>query len=415
MIHDCVVQSALRLAGAAVSFMFPTGVKARTVWRLGLAAAFCLLPLAPARAQSNSTALKLLISPEQPVVAEPEAARIVLQIHNATPQTLWLYRRAQPRQPPPDQMTDESQPPRTTGSSTVAVKLDPADAHAAAVSPATATVLAYVLMPKPRLVKLAAGGDYKEVSIVHLAPALDAGHKPIWGAYRLTVAYAASFSNGDRFQRDLNEPLWQGEVASNAVNIELRPPLPGSTGTVSGTTVNKDLQPLGGIRVSLQDEQGQLIDQQVTGDDGRFSFAHLPLALYWITGRRDDAVEDTVTFRHEQLSAAAPSASDQLVFYPQEIYEEKKLVHKPVLVRIFDAGHAPVAGIEIDAIYSNGDVIDDVKATTADDGTAPMELLPGRSSVSLHFRGCADQSERFDVSPGVGVDCFRVIFSCEKK
>ncbi len=104
-----------------------------------------------------------------------------------------------------------------------------------------------------------------------------------------------------------------------------------------------------------------------------------------------------------------------MVFYPPEIYEAKKLVHKPVLLRVFDAGGQPAGGIELDATFSNGDVIDDVKAVTGDDGTVAMELLPGRSSVSLKRRGCVEQVERADVAPGGGVDSFKFVFDCVKK
>ncbi len=390
---------------------------ARTLVILGLAGLLSMLPGIAVRAQQSPSGLKLQISSEQPFVVEPQAARIVMQIHNSSSQAVWLYRRARAKRPPVDQPSDESRPTPTTGSSTVEVHLQPTDAQAAksAASPAEATVLEYVLMPKPRLVKLEAGADYREVSIVHLSPAMAAAQKPIWGAYRLTVTYGASFSNGDQLQRNLGVILWQEEVTSNSMNVELRPPLAGSTGAVSGTTVNKELRALAGIRVSLQDEQGQLIDQQVTAGDGRFSFAPLPLTLYWITGRQEEATQDTVTFRHEELSSAASSVTDQLVFYPQEVYEAKKLVHKPVLLRVFDAGHTPQGGIGIDAIYSNGEVIDDVKATTDGDGTAAMELLPGRNTITLSKHGCQDQTERLDLAPGTGADGSRFVFSCERK
>jgi hypothetical protein len=383
----------------------------------GMAGVLWLVSLVPARGQTNAAALKVLITMSQPFAVEPVAARIQLHILNQTSQTLWLYRRAKGKHPPEERVHDENQPAETTGGSTVEVKLEPADDHAApaAVSPAEGTVLEYVQMPKPRLVKLEAGGDYEEVSIVRLRPALAEGQKPIWGAYSLTMVYGASYSNGDEFQRNLGATLWQGEVASNTITIELRPALPGSTGELSGSTLGQDLQPRAGIRVSLQDEQGQLIDQQVTQGDGRFSFSHLPLALYWVTGRREGSVEDTTTFRHEELTSSAPSVSTQLVFYPQEIYEAKKLVHKPSLLRVFDRGGQPAGGIGIDAVYSNGQVLEDLKATSSDDGTAVMELLPGRSSISLSRKGCAEQVERTDVAPGVGVDSFKFVFDCVKK
>jgi len=387
-----------------------------TSWLIAVAGFLLLLPAQPARGQSSPPALKVLLTMEQPFVAEPVAARIRLHIHNTTKQTLWLYRRAKGQRPPEQLVQEENKPAVTAGGSTVDVRLQPVDskAAAAAVSPAGATVLEYVNMPKPRLIKLAPGGDYEEVSIVRLQPALAEGQKPLWGAYRLMVIYGASYSNGEQFERTLGENLWQGEVTSDAINVELRPPLPDSVGVVSGSAVGQDLQPRAGVRVSLSDEQGQLIDQQVTEADGQFSFAHLPLALYWVTGRRENAEDDTVTFRHVELTNATP-VSTQLVFYPPEIYEAKKVVHKSVLVRVFNRGGQPVAGIELDAIYSNGNVIDDVKATSSDDGTAAMELLPGRHSFSLKQHGCADQVERADVAPGGGVDSSKFIFDCVKK
>ena len=106
-----------------------------------------------------------------------------------------------------------------------------------------------------------------------------------------------------------------------------------------------------------------------------------------------------MTFHHEELTSATPTVSTQLVFYPPETYEAKKLVHKPALLRVFDAGGQPVGGIELDAIFSNGDMIEDVKATSGDDGTAVMELLPGRGSFSLKRHGCASRWEHIDVAP----------------
>ena len=382
-----------------------------------LAGGALLLPWARAQGQANGPALKLLISLKQPFVAEPEAVRIVLHIHNPTQQTLWLYRRAKGKHPPEELIQEENRPTKTAGGSTVEVKLQPGNAQAAqaVISAAEATIFEYVEMPKPRLVKLAVGADYEETSIVHFQPARAEGDKPIWGAYQLTVVYGASFSNGEQFQRNLGTPLWQGEVTSNTIPLELRPPLPDSVGVLSGTAVGQDLQPRAGVRVSLSDEHGNLIDQQVTEADGRFSFTQLPMALYWVTGRREDAKQDTVTFHHQELASSAPTASIQLAFFASETDDPKKFVHKPVLIRVFGADQKPVGGIELDAIFSNGDLVEDLKAVTTDDGTAAMELLPGRSSFSLKRRGCAEQSERGDVAPGVGVDNFKFTFDCVKK
>src|SRR5271157_86726 len=402
----------------------------RLVVMAGLAGILWLLPVKPACGQTNAPSLraqnvpaaaspeiKLLITMGQPFVAQPDAARIVLHIHNPTSQAVWLYRRAKGKRPPEERVYDENRPTETTGGSTVEVRLQPDDAKAApaVISPALGTILEYVNMPKPRLVKLAAGGDYEETSIMHLQPARAEGEKPIWGAYQITVLYGASFSNGEELPRNLGATLWQGEVTSNPTRLELRPPLPDSVGVLSGSTVGPDLQPRAGIRVSLSEEQGQLIDQQITGPDGRFSFAHLPLALYWVTGRREAATGDTVTFHHEELTSAIPTANTQLEFYPPEIYDAKKLVHKPALLRVFDPGGQPAGGIDLDATFSNGDVLDDVKAVTGDDGMVAMELLPGRSSISLKRHGCVEVVERADVGPGGGVDNFKFVFDCVKK
>jgi hypothetical protein len=368
-------------------------------------------------APSASRPIQLLISLKQPFVAEPEPARIVLHIHNPTSKTLWLYRRARGKHPPEEVIQEENRPVKTSGGSTVEVTLLPADTKAAqaVVTAAEATVLEYVEMPKPRLIKLAAGGDYEETSILHLQPALADGQKPIWGKYQLTVNYAASFSNGDLFQRSLGEDLWQGQVASNSITIDLRPPFPAAVGVLDGTAVGQDLQPRAGVRVSLSDAEGQVINQQVTEADGRFSFDHLPMALYWITGRREDATQDTVTFHHQELASSLPQASVQLSFFPAETDDSKKYAHKPVLIKVFDAGREPLGGVAIDAIFSDGQVIDDLKAVTGADGTVAMELIPGRITLSLKQHGCQEQAERADVSAGMGVDGFRYVLDCLKK
>ena len=122
-----------------------------------------------------------------------------------------------------------------------------------------------------------------------------------------------------------------------------------------------------------------------------------------------------MTFHHEELTSATPTVNTQLVFYPVDIWEAKKVVHKPVLFRVFDAGGQPLSGLEVDATYSNGDLMDDVKGVTDGEGMAVMELVPGRSSVSLKRRNCAMQVERADVNPGSGVDSFKLGFVCEKK
>jgi hypothetical protein len=84
-------------------------------------------------------------------------------------------------------------------------------------------------------------------------------------------------------------------------------------------------------------------------------------------------------------------------------------------MRVFDAGRQPLGGVVLDAIFSDGQVIDDLKAVTSADGTVAMELIPGRITLSLKQHGCQEQAERADVSPGMGVDSFRYVLDCVKK
>jgi hypothetical protein len=380
-------------------------------------AAFCITLRAQDTPAASSPELKLLISIEQQTLTEPLPARITLHLHNASPHTLWLYRRARAKRPPVERVYDENRPAETSGGSTLEVKLQPADAAVAqaATSPAEGMALEYVGLPKPKLVKLAAGDDYEEKAILPLRPALAEGHKPIWGAYRLAVIYGAGFSNADEFQRNLGATLWQGEVTSNVLTIELRGAPGGAVGVAAGSAVGADLQPRTAIRISLSDEQERLIDQQITGPDGRFSFDHLRLGLYWVTARHEGASEDTAVFQHVELTSATPSVGMQLVLYPPEIYEPQKLLHKPALFKIVDTSGQPADKVTLDATWANGSVLDDVKAATADDGMAVMELIPGRNFVALKRRGCHEQQERADVAPGEGADSFKLVFDCPRK
>ncbi len=375
--------------------------------------ALCSVSLGQNPPPSASDPLKLLISLKQPFVAPPDATRIVLHLHNSDSQPLWVYRRAKSKRSP-----EESVDPFAAkiGGSTVELQLSPADSASGTVAtPASATVLEYVEMPMPRLVKVAPDADYEETSIVQLHPAMAGGNKPIWGAYQLRVVYGASYPNVEVFKGTLAANLWQGEVTSNAVNIDLRPPLPDSVGEIDGTAVGTDLQPRAGIRVSISDAKGQLIDQRVTESNGRFSFDHLPMALYWISGRREDATQDTDVYTHQELAASLTHATVQLTFIPPESEDPKKFIHKPVLIRVFGSTHQPVADVQIDAIFTQEALIDDLKAATDTDGTATMELIPGRHAVSLKSHGCGEQVERADVSTGTGADGFRYIYDCAKK
>ncbi len=391
--------------------------RCRRIVMVGLAGVSWLLPVEPAKGQTNPPEMKLLISIEQQAVTEPYPARITLQLHNASERTLWLYRRARAKEQPVERVYDENRPAETSGGSTLEVKLQPVDARAAeaAISPAEGVALDYVGLPKPKLVKLAAGDDYEEKVTLRLRPARAEGQKAVWGAYALAVVYGASFSNAAEFERNLGARLWQGEVTSNTLAIELRPAAADAVGTVEGAAVGGDLQPRTAVRVSLVNEQERLIDQQITGPDGKFLFERLPLGLYWVTARNDAANEDTGVFHHVELTSAAPRVGTDLVLYPPEIYEAQKVLHKPVLFKVVTASGQPAEKVTLDATWSNGPVLDDVKAATGEDGMAVMELIPGRNFVTLKRRGCRNQQEHPDVAPGKGVDGFKLGFECEKK
>ena len=73
------------------------------------------LAVTPLHGQTPASTLNLLISLKQPFVAEPEAARIVLHLHNPSAQAVWLYRRARGKHPPEEVSLDENQPARSTG------------------------------------------------------------------------------------------------------------------------------------------------------------------------------------------------------------------------------------------------------------------------------------------------------------
>ena len=372
---------------------------------------------APRHGQANPPEIKLLISTEQHAITEPYPARLTLQIHNASQHTVWLYHRASAKAPPVKHVFQEGEPVKTTGGSTLEVSIQPVDAKLAqaAASPAQGKELEYIGLPAPKLVKVVAGGDYEERAVLHLAPAMAEGLKPIWGVYRLTVTYAAQYSNGEEFQRNLGTPLWQGEVTSNALDFELRPAPADAVGTVTGSAIGRNQQPSSDVRVSLTDSQEHLIDQQVTGADGSYTFEHLPLALYWVTARRETVTEDTSVFHSVQLTAASPQATDRIDLTPPEVYVPEKVQHKPVVFKVVDASGKPAAKVLLDTTWSNGNVLDDVKATTDDDGTAIMELIPGRNFVTLKRHGCHDQDERADVALGLGADSFKMVFECGKK
>ncbi len=386
-------------------------------FRTYLAVALSLAPLAVSSpAAAVDAPLKLVVAVEEQSIPAPFPARISLHLHNIGSETLWLYRHARAKLPPPMRMSDEDTGPQSTGGSILAVQFEPVSTGGATIStPAEAEVFDSIGLPKPALVGLAPGDDYEEKHTIHLTPALSEVQKPLWGAYRLTVVYKAQYSNADDIQRDLKANLWQGEVPSNTIEVQLQPPTPDSRCEVYGTVDTPVSVPIGEAIVSLSDKTQRLVDQTASDPDGKYSFSGLPPGFYWVTARRHGDTQDTGVFRHVELTSSAPSVDQHLVIIPEEVYEPKKMLHKPVLFRVTDNAGAPLDRVGIDVTYANGDLVDNVKGETGRDGTVALALIPGRNFVTLKRKGCPKQDERADVLPGGGIGAFQFAFNCAKK
>jgi hypothetical protein len=376
-----------------------------------------LVPLAlPSRGAASDTSLKLLISVEQQNIAAPFPARVTLHLHNAGNETVWLYRHAQGKLPAPRLELEEDAPRQSTGGSMLTVKLEPASAGQATLSsPAQATVFESVGLPKPKLVRLAPGEDYEEKTSIRLTPALSEVQKPIWGTYRVSLLYGAQYSNAEEIQRNLKVTVWQDEVSSNTIEVQLQPPSPEWRGQVSGTVDTPDSAPIRDAIISLSNQAEQLVDQTTSDPEGRYSFSNLPPGLYWVTARRNGASEDTAVFRHVQLTPSELSATQELVVIPQEIYEPRKMFHKPVLFHVTDSAGRPLDRVGLEVTWSNGPVVESIKGETGSDGAVALELIPGRNFVTLKHHGCPRQEERADVAAGWGIDGFGYKLACGKK
>jgi len=356
------------------------------------------------------------VSIEQQSITAPFPARLTLHLHNAGSETLWLYQHARAKLPPPMRLLEEDTGPQSTGGSILSARLEPVNAGQVTISnPAQTEVFQSVGLPKPALVRLAPGEDYEEKASIRLTPALSEVQKPIWGAYRLTLTYKAEYSNAEEIQRDLKANVWQGEVSSNTIEVQLQPPTPDSRCQVSGNVNTPDSVPIRDAIVSLNDKAEHLVDQTTSDADGGYSFSHLPPGLYWVTARRHGATQDTVVFRHVELTPSEPSATQDLVIIPEEIYEPRKMLHKPVLFRVTDNAGGPLDRVGIELTFSNGELVENAKGETGTDGTVALALIPGRNFVTLKRHGCPKQDERADVAPGGGIGAFQFTFDCAKK
>jgi hypothetical protein len=361
--------------------------------------------------------LKLLVSVEEQSIVAPFPARVTLHLHNAGSETVWLYRHARAKLPEPMRLSEgDTGPQQTTGGSILTVQVEPVSPGQVTISePAHAEVFESVGLPKPALARLAPGEDYEEKASVRLTPALSEVQKPLWGAYRLTLTYQAQYSNAEEIQRDLKTTVWHGEVSSNTIEVQLLPPTPDSRGQISGTVDTPDSVPILEAIVSLTDKAEHLVEQTASDPDGKYSFSGLPPGLYWVTARRHGATDDTAVFRHVDLTTSQPSATQDLVIIPQEVYEPQKMLHKPVLFRVIRSAGEPMDRVVLEVTWANGDLVDNVKGETGGDGTVALGLIPGRNFLTLKRHGCPKQDERADVAPGGGIAAFEFTFDCTKK
>jgi Carboxypeptidase regulatory-like domain len=352
---------------------------------------------APMQAAPDTDTLKLLISVEQQNLTAPYPIRATLHLHNSGQQAIWIYRPV--REP-------------TGNGSALEVRLAPAG-EAAVAAPGRGIVFERSGFPNPRLVRIDPGEDYEEKTTLKIVPdrtGTNGEGEPVWGRYRLTATYSAQYPNAATLQRILGLDLWEGEVKSNAIEIEVQ--APAGKGRISGRVVTKESQPIIGGVVTLTDEQERLVDQTRTDLDGRYAFDELPWGVYWVVVRRKSYPENTVQFRHIEVTLEEPQGTMDFLILPREIYEARDLLHKPVLFRVVDSQERPMDNVRLETVWSNGRVLETVKEDVAADGTAAMQLLPGRHYMTLKRRGCGKQDQRIDVAEGEGIDGFIFHYDC---
>ncbi len=389
--------------------------------KLLLLAGLTILAALPLSAQEGAGNLKLLISVEQTTITVPFPARVTLNLHNAGKDPLWLYTPVRDSSVVSGAVNPFTSEDLGEGSTTGGSSLDIHLVRVNATDPREAgsgRVLEIAGFPHPKLVVVAPGEDYEEKAVVELGGSLwvpgdGATLHSAYGAYKFSVTYRARYSNGPNLNSILGNRIWEGEVESNTVELQLRPMIGGAS--VTGSVVNAQMQPLFGILVTLSDQQQQSIAQAKTDENGKFSFSQLPFGFYWLTVRRVGSSRDETVLRHVTPGPSDPSEDLQIGLLPVEVYHPDKLLHKPVLFRVLDSQDKPAAGITLDDTWSTGTVSDETRGSTNADGTAMLQLIPGRNFVTLARRGCPKQDERVDVAPGTGIEGFKLVFECSKK
>lgn len=408
------------LVGLAISASVPM-LLARLAWA---AESGKLQSASPAPAPVAKLAVTVTL--EHNTLAQPFPARITLHFHNAGHDTLWLYRHvrdpedlalAQRRMAQLNATSGPGSANASAGGSSLIVHLEPAAPLATQswAQPPSGKVMASVGMPHPRLVKVAPGEDDTEGCVVALGAGIvsrGGTEAPIWGHYHFSVVYKASYSNGDALSRDLGVDIWQGEVTSNTVDVDLEPAPTFASGSISGRVMNTNGQTLPGMQVSLTDGQSHVIEQIITGVDGNYAFDHLPWGTYWATVRPLAATDVTAAYDHAELRADAPRATVNLVPIESEAYEPKQLWHKPVLLKVTSSAGAPLGDVAVETLYSSGTIAETLKGETDSDGTVALNLIPGRNVVTLKHHKCTSYDQRIDVAEGDGIDGSILEYDC---
>lgn len=371
----------------------------------------------------SAEGLKLSLSVREQSIVAPNPIRATLYFHNASQQTIWLYRpiggaSMSSSSNPFEVAASEPGPGETSGGSTLTVHVAPTNSQTDNKGERTAHGAVVITgdFPHPRLIRLLPGKDYQERVAIQVEPAQiksGDGNRFVWGRYQFSVTYSAHYSNENALSHDLGVNLWHGDLSSNRIPLDLQPPT--AQGSVEGMVIDSFRRPLTGILATLSNEDEEPLNQVRTDIQGQFSFTHLATGRYWVTVRQPGAAEDTSVFRHFDLSEAAPHATAQLMMLPVEVHESKQLLHKPVFFRVVDGSGHPLANVALAIVWSSGTVIETAKAETDQDGLTVVKLIPGRNFVTLRGHGCRPEDRRADVAAGGGVDGFKFAYDCSRK
>jgi hypothetical protein len=351
----------------------------------------------------------LQISLTIPVITAPHPAQAQLEFKNTGSETLWLYRPIQSTMQPIWRFAKD-------GGSRLSVHLKPVAAPPSGAAPGPNVLLSSVSLPHPQLVRVAAGAETTENVFLELSPLAIkrlGQPQPLWGKYRLSVTYRASYPNAAQILQVTGLNLWQGKIRSNFVAVTLQPS--GGRGSITGSVSSSISQPLSGRLVTLTTAHQDLLDQTRTDPGGEFAFRNLPWGLYWVFAHDLRGRAENLAFRHAVLKPADPTAHIRLMLLPKRVYQAKRLLHEPVLLRVVSRSGGPLGGVQVESLFDNERVVEKLQGRTAQDGAVGLALIPGRNIITLRQRGCRDEERLIEVPEHRGVSAFEIKFHCRKK